>query len=174
MPEPRNLPCCGYFADCGKPWCHCYSKLFQPPEPQLSTPDIRPLAPGCMSSKLGFRICAGARPGQTGVAEWKPCLEGLRQDCGGFVDRASGLLSLVSVPGGRIRAGCAQNPSSANAASSLLSLTFSIQKLHAVVLETGTSAQHTYYSLSRHGCKGSKLGFRIWVGARPGQTGAAE
>lgn len=62
-------------------------------------------------AELGFRVCAGARPGQTGVAEWKPCLEGLRQDCGGFVDRASGLLSLVSVPGGRIRVGYAQNPS---------------------------------------------------------------
>ena len=93
---------------------------------------------------------------------------------GGFVDRASGLLSLVSVPRSMVSGDISRNPSSANAASLLLSLTFSIQKLHAVVLETGTPAQHTYYSLSRHGCKGSKLGFRIWGEVRSGQTGAAE
>ena len=58
---------------------------------------------------------SGFRPmrilGKRGQPNRKPCLEGLRHDCGGFVDRASGLLSLGSVPGGRIRAGCAQNPS---------------------------------------------------------------
>ena len=36
--------------------------------------------------------------GKQRVVEWKPCLEGLRQDCRGFVDKASGLLSLGSVP----------------------------------------------------------------------------
>ena len=37
--------------------------------------------------------------GKQGQPNRKPCLEGLRQDYGGgFVDRASGLLSLVSVP----------------------------------------------------------------------------
>ena len=74
VPEPRNSPCCGYFADCRKPWCHFYSKVFQPPEPKLSTFDIRPVMPGCKGSKLGFRVCAGARPRQTGVAEWKTML----------------------------------------------------------------------------------------------------
>ena len=55
-------------------------------------------------------------------------------------------------------------------ASLLLSLTFSIQKPCAVVLETGTPAQHIYYSLSGWGCKGSKLGFWIWGEARPGHS----
>ena len=35
-------------------------------EPQLSTPDIRPLAPGCISSKLGFWFWGEVRPGKRG------------------------------------------------------------------------------------------------------------
>ena len=37
-------------------------------EPQLSVSDIRPAVPGCMSSKLGFRVWADVCPGQTRVA----------------------------------------------------------------------------------------------------------
>ena len=47
---------------------------------------------------LGSGFGARRVLGKQRVVEWKPCLEGLRQDCGGFVDEASGLLSLVSVP----------------------------------------------------------------------------
>ena len=43
-------------------------------EPQLSTPDIQPAAPGCICSKLGFRFWGEARPGLTGIAEWKTML----------------------------------------------------------------------------------------------------
>ena len=37
-----------------------------------------------------------------------------------------------------------------------------------VALETGTPAQHIYYSLSGWGCRDSKLGFWIWGETRPG------
>ena len=53
-------------------------------------------------------------------------------------------------------------------ASSLLSLTFSIQKPCAVAPGSRTQAQYIYYSLSGWGCRDSKLGFQIWGEARPG------
>ena len=40
-------------------------RLCLKPELQLSTLDTHPAAPGCICSKLGFRVWADARPGQT-------------------------------------------------------------------------------------------------------------
>lgn len=56
------------------------------------------LCPAAYVLSLSFGFGVRCVLGKQGVVEWKPCLEGLRQDCGGFVDRASGLLSLGSVP----------------------------------------------------------------------------
>ena len=69
------------------------------------------LCPAAYALSLGSGFGLMRVLGKQRVVEWKPCLEGLRQDCGGFVDKASGLLSWGSVPGGQIRVGYAQNPS---------------------------------------------------------------
>ena len=66
--------------------------------PSSAHPISSLLCPAAKVLSLGSGFRVRRVLGKQRVVEWKPCLEGLRQDCGGFVDRASGLLSLGSVP----------------------------------------------------------------------------